>query len=478
MKKIRKLFTIILIKFGSVQFRKVRAVMFIDTHAHLFYPNFNGEVDQVIERAKVAGVNYIIVPGTDVASSSQAIDLAEKYDFIYAAVGIHPHDTAEWNDDLVDTLRNLAKHEKVVAIGEIGLDYYYDFSPKEKQIHAFEKQIELALELNKPIIVHNRESNDDVMNIIRKHKDSGLKAQFHCFAGSLENARELIEMGHFISFPGNITFKNMDNLRKILSRIDTENLLLETDCPFMTPVPHRGQRNEPAYITLVAEKIAEVHNLSLEDVARTTSYNVKKLFGIGNKPMLSYTYQIGNSLYINVTNRCNADCIFCDRKGEAMIKGYNLKMSKSEEPPAEKYIEEIGDPKRFKEIVFCGYGEPTIRWNVIKEVAKYVKENGGKTRMNSDGHGNFINKRDITPELKDTIDTVSISLNSVDPEQYAKLMRVDAKLHGEMLDFAKKAKHHANVVMSIVGLSEVDSEKAKQFVTEEIGVDFREREYF
>jgi len=193
---------------------------------------------------------------------------------------------------------------------------------------------------------------------------------------------------------------------------------------------------------------------------------------------LTYTYQIGESLYINITNRCNADCIFCDRKGAATLNGYNLKMAKSDEPDAYIYIKEIGDPKRYKEIVFCGYGEPTIRWEVVKEIAKYVKEKGGKTRINTDGHGNVINKRDITPELAGLIDTVSISLNSVDPDQYAKLMRVDPQMHGEMINFAKKASKFTHVVMSIVGISEVDSEAAKRFVTEELGVDFRERAYF
>lgn len=452
--------------------------MFVDTHAHLFYPNYNGDLDDVIIRARNAGVDYMIVPAIDLASSAQAIQLAEKYDFIYATVGIHPHDTKEFSEDLIPILEKTAKHPKVVAIGEIGLDYYYDFSPKEKQLLAFEEQIKLALKLNLPIIVHNRDSNDDVMNFARKYKDSGLRAQYHCFAGSIEDARELIEMHHFISFPGNITFKKADNLRKVLSRVAIENLLLETDSPFMTPVPHRGERNEPAYIKLVAETVAAVHNLRIEDVALTTSYNAYKLFGIGNKPKLSYTYQIGNSLYINVTNRCNADCVFCDRKGEAVINGYNLKMKKSEEPEADVYIKEIGDPKRFKEIVFCGYGEPTIRWDVVKVVAKYVKENGGITRMNTDGHGNYINKRDITPEMKGLIDTVSISLNSVNPDQYAALMRVDPSMHKEMIDFAIKAKEHTHVVMSIVGLSQVDAEAAKKFVAEKLGVDFREREYF
>lgn len=452
--------------------------MFIDTHAHLFYPNFNGEIDAVLDRAKNASVDYIIVPATDLASSAQSIELSENYDFIYATAGIHPHDTKEWDDSLIAKIRALAKHPKVVAIGEIGLDYYYDFSPRDTQIDAFKKQIELAIEIDKPIIVHNRDSNEDIMQIARSYKGSGLKAQFHCFAGTLSDARELIEMGHFISFTGNITFKKADNIRKIVSGIEIDNLLLETDSPFMTPVPHRGQRNEPAYVSLVAEQIAEIQNLTIEDVARTTSYNSFRLFGVGKKPDLKFTYQIGKSLYVNVTNRCNADCVFCDRKGAAVVKGHSLKMSKSEEPPASTYIKEIGDPKKYSEIVFCGYGEPTIRWAVVKEVAAYVKKNGGKTRLNTDGHGNFINKKDITPEMKGLIDTVSISLNSVDPDQYAKLMRVEPSLHKEMIDFAKKAKKYSHVVMSIVGLSEVDTEEAKKFVIDEIGVDFRVREYF
>ncbi len=452
--------------------------MFVDSHAHLFYPNFNGEVDQVIERAKTAGVDYILVPATDLASSAQAIDLAEQYDMVYAAVGVHPHDTNEWEDSLIPKLEEIAKHPKVVAIGEIGLDYYYDFSPKEKQIHAFKMQIDLALKLNKPIIVHNRQSDEDIMSIIREYKDTKLKAHFHCFAGNADEAKELIAMRHFVSFTGNITFKKADDIRKIVKQLSVEDMLLETDSPFLTPVPYRGKRNEPSYVTFIAEKLAELHNLRIEDVARTTSYNAYRLYGIGKKPPLSFTYQIGNSLYINVTNRCNADCVFCDRKGEAVISGYNLKMDKSQEPPASKYIEEIGDPTKYKEIVFCGYGEPTIRWEVVKEIAKYVKEHGGKTRLNTDGHGNYINKRDITPELKGLIDAVSISLNSTDPQQYAKLMRVDPKLHQEMLNFAKKSKKYSKVIMTIVGMNEVDTEKAKKFVTEELGVEFRERVYF
>ncbi len=452
--------------------------MIVDSHAHLFLPNFNGDLEAILQRAKEKEIEYILVPATDIATSAEALQLAEKHKNIYAAVGIHPHDSKAWDDEWLEKIEELAAHPKVVAIGEIGLDYYYDFSPRETQIHAFKTQLDLAVKLKLPVVIHNREADDDVMEIIRSYKGTGLRAQFHCFSGTKSNAKELIQLGHYISFAGNLTFKNADNLREIASSIQIDNMLLETDSPFLAPEPFRGKRNEPAYIEYTAKKLAEVQNISFEDVTRTTTYSAYKLFGIGEKPKLSFTYKIGNSLYINVTNRCNADCVFCDRKGEAMVKGYNLKMSKDQEPPAEVYIKEIGNPKKYKEIVFCGYGEPTIRWDVVKQIAKYVKEKGGRTRLNTDGHGNAINKRDITEDFPGLIDEVSISLNSPDPDQYAALMRIDKKFFYEMLDFAKKAKKHAHVVMTIVGLNEVDSEKAKKFVTEELGVDFKEREYF
>jgi TatD DNase family protein len=286
-------------------------------------------------------------------------------------------------------------------------------------------------------------------------------------------------MKFFVSFTGNITFKKADSLRETLSNIRLQHLLLETDSPFMTPVPYRGKRNEPSYVKLVAEKVAELHNISTENVARITSINAFRLFGIGSLPDTSFTYKLGKSLYVNITNRCNADCIFCRRKEDAVIEGHNLKMIKREEPPAEKYIEEIGDPKNYKEIVFCGYGEPTIRWEVVKKIAKYVKQNGGKTRLDTNGHGSFINKRDITPELKGTIDRVSISLNASDASKYAEIMRVEKRMFNEMITFAKNAKQFVEkIVMSVVSIDEVEIEKARQIVQEKLGAEFRTREYF
>lgn len=452
--------------------------MYIDTHAHLFYPNFIDDFDDVIQNAINAGVNKIIVPATDLSSSAQVISLINKYPQIYGTIGIHPHDSREWDKSMLPDLERLAQHERIVAIGEIGLDYYYDFSPKEKQMEAFHDQIQLALKLNLPVVVHNREADADIMEIMKQYYPQGLRAQLHCFNASLNDAREYVKMKYFISFTGNITFQKADDLRSTASAISLEHILLETDSPFMTPYPFRGKRNEPSNIPVIAAKLAELHHANVEDIARVTSFNAFKLFGIGDKPMTSFTYKIRNSLYVNITNRCNADCVFCDRKGDAYISGYNLKMDKSEEPDAEFYINEIGDPKNYKEIVFCGYGEPTIRWDVVKAIASYVKENGGKTRLNTNGHGSVIQKRDITPELKGIIDAVAISLNAITAEKYSELLRVDESLFHEMLKFAKSAKEQiANVSLSIVDIDEVDKEPAKQFV-ENLGLDFRIRPYF
>jgi len=453
--------------------------MFIDTHAHLFFPNFEEDLDQVIQNAEEAKVSYILVPATDLITAQRVIELTEKYEMVYGAVGIHPHDSKEWDSSFIQKIEVLAKHKKIVAIGEIGLDYYYDFSPKESQIQAFKSQIELALKLDLPVIIHNRESDEDMMSIIRSYCGAGLKAQFHCFNSSIENAMELVNMNYMISFTGNITFKKAVDLRNIVKHIPPAQLLLETDSPFMTPVPHRGKRNEPSYVKFIVEQIAELHNLRIEDVARITSFNAFRTYGIGSKPDTVFTYKLGEALYINVTNRCNAHCVFCKRKDDPTLRGYNLRMERTDEPDADIYIKEIGDPKNYKEIVFCGYGEPTIRWDVVKVVARYIKDNGGKTRLNTNGHGNAINKRDITPELNGLIDVVSISLNTFNPKQYSELMGLKVSYFNEMINFAKGAKQFVEkVVMSIVSVDEVDIERSRKIAEENIGAEFRVREYF
>ena len=468
--------------------------MFIDTHVHLYDKQFDGDRDEVIHRAIDEGVEALIVPGIDVATSREAIALSEKYDEIYATVGIHPHESAKLLNGDLESIEKLSHHKKVVAIGEIGLDYHYDFSPKDQQQDIFRKQLGIANRRNLPVIIHNRKAVDDTRAILREavesypewrnaaptpfSQDTAPKGVLHCFDGTLDDAWDMIRMNFHVSFPGILTFKNAHEPVSIASALSIEHLMLETDAPYMAPVPYRGKRNEPAYVRLVAEKLAELQRLSVEDIARSTSYTVYRLFGIGELEKPKIAYKIRNTLYLNITRRCNADCVFCDRKGEAFVKGHNLRIEK--EPTVEEIIESIGDPNRYDEVVFCGYGEPTIRLGVVKKVAGWIKGRGGKVRLNTDGHGDVINKRNIVPELAGLVDSISISLNSIDPEQYGKLMRIDGeRFHRAMIDFAREAKKHIpEVMMTIVDIGDVDVERAKRFVEDEVGVSFKRRQFF
>lgn len=251
-----------------------------DSHAHYDDKRFAEDYEEVILNAFNSCVKYILNAGSDIDTSKKSIQLAEKFDFIYAAVGVHPHEVEKLNDDEFDELKKLCSHSKVVAVGEIGLDYYYDHSPREVQRYWFEKQIEMGKELKLPLILHNRDSHEDMMNIIRKHAPYSNPGVFHCFTGSWEMAKELLELGFYISFGGPITFKNAKKAIEIMENMPEDKILIETDCPYLTPEPFRGRRNDSSYVRIVAEKIAEVRGVSVEEVAKRTTVNTKRLFGI------------------------------------------------------------------------------------------------------------------------------------------------------------------------------------------------------
>jgi len=467
---------------------------FIDSHAHLTSKEFDADRDAVLHRAADAGVRFVINPGTNLDDSRRAVELADRHDMVYAAVGFHPHDARLADDRSLAAIEELSTHPKVVAIGETGLDFHYDFSPRDAQERVFSAQLAIAQRRDLPVIIHTRESLERTIALLRARierspswrdakrpasgRTPGPRGVFHCFPGDIATAWELVAMGFFISLPGIVTFKKPGLALDVAAGISTEHLLLETDSPYLTPVPHRGERNEPAYVPLIAARIAEAQQLTVADIARATTYSAHRLFGVGEYPAPRFTYPLKNSLYINLTIRCNADCIFCDRKGDAVVKGHNLKIDR--EPSPEEVISEIGDPTQYAEIVFCGYGEPTIRLDALKSVARWAKDHGGRTRLNTDGHGNVINKRNIVPELVGLIDSVSISLNSTDPDQYGALMRLDGRrFFPAMVEFAREAvRLLPRVVMTIVDLQEVDEEKARAFVEKEIGAVFSKRPYF
>lgn len=253
-------------------------MMLFDTHAHLLDERFDEDREELIGRLPLEGVEYVVEASSDLADSVRAAALAKEHRMIYSAVGVHPHSAGEWDQKIAVALRSLAKEEKVVAIGEIGLDYHYDFSPRETQKKAFEQQVELALEVNLPIVVHSREATADTLEILRKFPQ--VRGELHCFSGSAETARELVKMGFYIAFGGALTFKNARKTLEAAQAVPMERLLIETDCPYMTPVPFRGKRNEPAYVRYVAQRLAEVKNVDEAEIARVTMKNAKRFFDI------------------------------------------------------------------------------------------------------------------------------------------------------------------------------------------------------
>ncbi|RSK25473.1 TatD family deoxyribonuclease [Bacillus sp. HMF5848] len=254
--------------------------MLFDTHAHLNADQFDEDVEEVIERAQNVGVSHIVVIGFDRKTIDKAMQLANTYPFIYAAVGWHPVDAIDMTDEDLQMIEELAAHPKVVALGEMGLDYYWDKSPKDIQQDVFRKQIALAKRVKLPIIIHNRDATEDIVTILKEENAAEVGGIMHCYSGSVEIAQQCVEMNFYISLGGPVTFKNAKKPKEVARDIPIEKLLIETDCPYLTPHPHRGKRNEPAYVKLVAEQIAELKGLSLKEVANITSQNAKKVFNI------------------------------------------------------------------------------------------------------------------------------------------------------------------------------------------------------
>lgn len=252
--------------------------MYFDSHSHMDDRRFDDDRDGIMDELKSHGVGLLMNVGCDLASSERSVALAERYPFVYAAVGSHPDDADHVDGRLLDRYRALAGHEKVRAIGEIGLDYHYEDVPRAQQIIAFEQQLELAEALKLPVIVHEREAHGDAMDIVRRHPD--VRGVFHCFSGSKELALWLVERGWYIGFTGVVTFKNARRAVEAVQALPLDRILIETDCPYMAPEPYRGRRNDSRYVPLVAAKIAEIRGLTPDEAGNIATENAKRLFGI------------------------------------------------------------------------------------------------------------------------------------------------------------------------------------------------------
>lgn len=249
-----------------------------DSHTHYTEARFDEDREQLLSLLPEAGIEHVIACPSTPEESEECLALADRYPFIYAAVGLHPHECAAYGDAAVDTMRKLAAHPKCVAIGETGLDYHYDFSSRETQRLWFHRMCLLAVELDKPVIVHDRESHADVLDILKKTRPKGV---IHCYSGSTEMAEDLVKMGFYISFSGSVTFKNASRLGQAAATIPADRLLIETDCPYLAPEPVRGKRNDSRNVHFVAEKLALLRGVSAEEIIRITNENAKNLFKIG-----------------------------------------------------------------------------------------------------------------------------------------------------------------------------------------------------
>ncbi|MGZ8422783.1 MAG: TatD family hydrolase [Nitrospira sp.] len=258
--------------------------MLIDTHTHLDDARYESDREAMIARAREAGVETMITIGCDLATSRSAVALADHYPFVYASIGVHPHEVKHIEAHWYDELRQLARHKSVVAYGEIGLDYHYNHSSPEEQRNRFREQIQLARELRLPVIIHTREAQDDTVRILKEERAAEIGGVFHCFSGDAWLAKDALDLGFYLSFSGILTFQNATMLREIAKTVPADRLLIETDCPYLTPIPHRGKRNEPAYVRHVAELLARIKTedvaLTAEDMGRITSENARRLFKI------------------------------------------------------------------------------------------------------------------------------------------------------------------------------------------------------
>lgn len=447
--------------------------MFIDSHAHLFDPKFDSDLDRVLERAHTAGIERIITLGDNIENSKRAIGLTLRHPTILAAVGIHPHHAREWTDATEQSLRLFCETPRVVAVGEIGLDYHYNPETCDIQRKVFRRQLALARELGLPVAIHCREAYDDLLSDLEAEKAEEIGGAVHCFTGNLENAVAIRDKGFYLGVGGTITFPNAQSLREIVVRIGIDYLLLETDSPYLSPQCKRGRRNEPAHLPFIARTVADLTEHAYRDVARTTRYNTLLAFRLAHDLEPQTVFILEGKIYINLTNDCTNDCRFCHKHGEGVLRGIRLRMPQA--PSEETILEALGEvpAEHYSEVVFSGLGEPTLRLGTLKKIAGLLRAQGKRIILETNGQANLTREHSVLDELEGLVDSLRVSLNAPDRETYNNLCHPENPEHAfdGVVAFLEQAKgRFPEVVATAVDLPEINLKAVQALAEKKIGV--------
>ena len=475
-----------------------------DSPAHLDCESFGSDLEAVLARARGAGVKQIttIGAGRGVEGALEAVALAAGRPGVWATVGVHPHEAVlglDWSGDASSEpsselwrdwdeawaqaearLSSLALHPKVVAIGEVGLDFHYDHSPRAIQRQLFRRFVRMAKRIDKPLVIHAREAEDEVAAILREEQAQQCGGVIHCFSGDEALAEVGLSLGFFFGLTGVIGFTKAQKLRDVVAALPLDRLVIETDSPYLAPVPYRGKRNEPAYVAEVAKTLARIKGISVEEAARVTTANARRLYRLDEREAIrgQLAYRYGDALYLNVTNRCTLACRFCLKLEGSDVLGVELGLL--DEPSAGELLraaEAELTRGRFDEVVFCGLGEPLLRPDVVAEVGRALKAKGLKVRVNTDGLGELVSGRALLDELVDSVDAFSVSLNAADGRAYARLCpsHYGADAFDAVCAFIRRAvSRYDQVTATVVGHTNVDADAARH-LAESLGASFRVR---
>lgn len=453
--------------------------MLVDSHCHLDSPEFDADRAEVLSRARAAGVGLMLTAGADLASSRRAAELAAAESDVYAAVGVSPHAAAEVSGEWIDELRALAGREKVVAIGEIGLDTVRSKASAKVQEGVFIAQLALAWELDLPVVIHCRGADERMLELLQEYSGEGRRrAVMHCFSGDEKLARGAMALGYYLSFAGSLTYPKARPTRRAAELAPDDRILAETDAPYLPPEGHRGERCEPAMVGVTVDKLAAVRSATRRDVERIVERNFRIAFGLPVVKRDELLYPIGESLYVNLTNRCPNACGFCPRsQGRFVHGGHDLQLSR--EAPASEYVAALAGFEGFSELVFCGFGEPTLRLEELKEMARAGKARGMRVRLNTNGLGSHLAGRNIAPELAGLIDEIRVSLNAPDAKTYQRLTRSEAgeAAYGAVVSFARAAAAAGiQVIVTAVNCPGIDV-RACLRAAQRLNLEFRSRKY-